>query len=195
MQGGEGAGAEADDSQHPLGKSSTFCMKCNLISTVVVGETGQVKETESRRLGLRETAGESIALGWVGQGKARQGKEAGGAFWDWRYLGQWSPLRPPAPLYCRQSPSPAATPLPHTRSERAGLGSRMAAAADLPFLFPRLVSASDRESRLEEVRSAFLASYSRTIGLKAVPPSPSGAIGGLLEQFVRGVGLRGSSTL
>ncbi|XP_033922329.1 phosphatidylinositol-3,5-bisphosphate 3-phosphatase MTMR14 isoform X2 [Melopsittacus undulatus] len=59
----------------------------------------------------------------------------------------------------------------------------------------RLVSASDRESRLEEVRSSFLASYSRTIGLKAVPPSPSGAIGGLLEQFVRGVGLRGSSTL
>ncbi|XP_074769904.1 phosphatidylinositol-3,5-bisphosphate 3-phosphatase MTMR14 isoform X6 [Athene noctua] len=59
----------------------------------------------------------------------------------------------------------------------------------------RLVSASDRESRLEEVRSAFLASYSRTIGLKAVSPSPSGAIGGLLEQFVRGVGLRGSSTL
>ncbi|XP_069722063.1 phosphatidylinositol-3,5-bisphosphate 3-phosphatase MTMR14 isoform X2 [Phaenicophaeus curvirostris] len=59
----------------------------------------------------------------------------------------------------------------------------------------RLVSASDRESRLEEVRSAFVASYSRTIGLKAVPPSPSGAIGGLLEQFVRGVGLRGSSTL
>ncbi|XP_054036117.1 myotubularin-related protein 14 isoform X5 [Dryobates pubescens] len=58
-----------------------------------------------------------------------------------------------------------------------------------------LVSASDRESRLEEVRSAFLASYSRTIGLKAVPPSSSGAIGGLLEQFVRGVGLRGSSTL
>uniref|UniRef100_A0A8B9QNY8 Myotubularin related protein 14 n=1 Tax=Apteryx owenii TaxID=8824 RepID=A0A8B9QNY8_APTOW len=58
-----------------------------------------------------------------------------------------------------------------------------------------LVTASDRESRLEEVRSAFLASYSRTIGLKAVPPSPSGAIGGLLEQFVRGVGLRGSSTL
>uniref|UniRef100_A0A8C0ZJ50 Myotubularin related protein 14 n=1 Tax=Cyanistes caeruleus TaxID=156563 RepID=A0A8C0ZJ50_CYACU len=56
-------------------------------------------------------------------------------------------------------------------------------------------AACDRESRLEEVRSAFLANYSRTIGLKAVPPSPSGAIGGLLEQFVRGVGLRGSSTL
>lgn len=75
------------------------------------------------------------------------------------------------------------------------MGRGVAAVPDLPLLSPRLVSASDRESRLEEVRSAFLASYSRTIGLKAVPPSPSGAIGGLLEQFVRGVGLRGSSTL
>ncbi|XP_075370122.1 phosphatidylinositol-3,5-bisphosphate 3-phosphatase MTMR14 isoform X1 [Mycteria americana] len=78
----------------------------------------------------------------------------------------------------------------------------LSADASLPCSFPDefpstclLVSASDRESRLEEVRSAFLACYSRTIGLKAVPPSPSGAIGGLLEQFVRGVGLRGSSTL
>ncbi|XP_076202563.1 phosphatidylinositol-3,5-bisphosphate 3-phosphatase MTMR14 isoform X1 [Aptenodytes patagonicus] len=78
----------------------------------------------------------------------------------------------------------------------------LSADASLPCSFPDefpstclLVSSSDRESRLEEVRSAFLASYSRTIGLKAVPPSPSGAIGGLLEQFVRGVGLRGSSTL
>ncbi|KAM6197724.1 phosphatidylinositol-3,5-bisphosphate 3-phosphatase MTMR14 isoform 1-T1 [Sarcoramphus papa] len=78
----------------------------------------------------------------------------------------------------------------------------LSADASLPCSFPDefpstclLVSVSDRESRLEEVRSAFLASYSRTIGLKAVPPSPSGAIGGLLEQFVRGVGLRGSSTL
>ncbi|XP_051483920.1 myotubularin-related protein 14 isoform X1 [Apus apus] len=78
----------------------------------------------------------------------------------------------------------------------------LSADASLPCSFPDespstclLVSPSDRESRLEEVRSAFLASYSRTIGLKAVPPSPSGAIGGLLEQFVRGVGLRGSSTL
>ncbi|XP_071612195.1 phosphatidylinositol-3,5-bisphosphate 3-phosphatase MTMR14 isoform X1 [Heliangelus exortis] len=78
----------------------------------------------------------------------------------------------------------------------------LSADASLPCSFPDespstclLVSASDRESRLEEVRSTFLASYSRTIGLKAVTPSSSGAIGGLLEQFVRGVGLRGSSTL
>ncbi|XP_032654828.1 phosphatidylinositol-3,5-bisphosphate 3-phosphatase MTMR14 isoform X3 [Chelonoidis abingdonii] len=57
-----------------------------------------------------------------------------------------------------------------------------------------LVPVAGRESRLEEVRSAFLATYSSTIGLKAVPSSPSGALGGLLEQFARGVGLRGSSS-
>ncbi|XP_077677692.1 phosphatidylinositol-3,5-bisphosphate 3-phosphatase MTMR14 isoform X3 [Eretmochelys imbricata] len=59
---------------------------------------------------------------------------------------------------------------------------------------PRLVPVAGRESRLEEVRSAFLATYSSTIGLKAVPSSPAGALGGLLEQFARGVGLRGSSS-
>ncbi|XP_061213194.1 myotubularin-related protein 14 isoform X1 [Neopsephotus bourkii] len=82
--------------------------------------------------------------------------------------------------------------------EQAMLGADASLPCSFPDEFPStclLVSASDRESRLEEVRSSFLASYSRTIGLKAVPPSPSGAIGGLLEQFVRGVGLRGSSTL
>ncbi|OXB66263.1 hypothetical protein ASZ78_000688 [Callipepla squamata] len=82
--------------------------------------------------------------------------------------------------------------------EQAALSADASLPCSFPDEFPNtclLVSASDRESRLEEVRSAFLASYSRTIGLKAVPPSPSGAIGGLLEQFVRGVGLRGSSTL
>uniref|UniRef100_A0A8C3D2W2 Myotubularin related protein 14 n=1 Tax=Cairina moschata TaxID=8855 RepID=A0A8C3D2W2_CAIMO len=82
--------------------------------------------------------------------------------------------------------------------EQANLSADASLPCSFPDEFPStclLVSASDRESRLEEVRSSFLASYSRTIGLKAVPPSPSGAIGGLLEQFVRGVGLRGSSTL
>ncbi|XP_050815770.1 myotubularin-related protein 14 isoform X2 [Gopherus flavomarginatus] len=73
--------------------------------------------------------------------------------------------------------------------------------AALPGSFPDelpssrlLVPVAGRESRLEEVRSAFLATYSSTIGLKAVPSSPSGALGGLLEQFARGVGLRGSSS-
>lgn len=105
---------------------------------------------------------------WDAAGAEQGGSSAGataGAFQGWRCL----PASPTRPWDSRS--------------------------ADLPIVSPRLVSASDRESRLEEVRSAFLASYSRTIGLKAVPPSPSGAIGGLLEQFVRGVGLRGSSTL
>ncbi|XP_073206890.1 phosphatidylinositol-3,5-bisphosphate 3-phosphatase MTMR14 isoform X3 [Lepidochelys kempii] len=73
--------------------------------------------------------------------------------------------------------------------------------AALPGSFPDelpnsglLVPVAGRESRLEEVRSAFLATYSSTIGLKAVPSSPAGALGGLLEQFARGVGLRGSSS-
>ncbi|XP_007121861.1 phosphatidylinositol-3,5-bisphosphate 3-phosphatase MTMR14 isoform X1 [Physeter macrocephalus] len=75
--------------------------------------------------------------------------------------------------------------------------------SSLPFSFPDelpnnclLTALSERETRLQEVRSAFLAAYSSTVGLRAAAPSPSGAIG-LLEQFVRGVGLRGtgSSTL
>ncbi|XP_077180957.1 phosphatidylinositol-3,5-bisphosphate 3-phosphatase MTMR14 isoform X2 [Paroedura picta] len=72
----------------------------------------------------------------------------------------------------------------------------------LPCSFPDdlpnsclLVTLTERESRLDEVRSAFLATYSSTVALKPVSPSPSGAIGGLLEQFARGVGLRGSGIL
>ncbi|XP_076972764.1 phosphatidylinositol-3,5-bisphosphate 3-phosphatase MTMR14 isoform X5 [Tamandua tetradactyla] len=57
-----------------------------------------------------------------------------------------------------------------------------------------LAALSERETRLQEVRSAFLAAYSSTVGLHAAAPSPSGAIGGLLEQFARGVGLRGTSS-
>ncbi|XP_021115845.1 myotubularin-related protein 14 isoform X2 [Heterocephalus glaber] len=73
--------------------------------------------------------------------------------------------------------------------------------SSLPFSFPDelpnsclLAALSERETRLQEVRSAFLATYSSTVGLRAGAPSPSGAIGGLLEQFVRGVGLRGTSS-
>lgn len=66
----------------------------------------------------------------------------------------------------------------------------------LPSSLPphRLAALSERETRLQEVRSVFLAAYSSTVGLQAAAPSPSGAIGGLLEQFVRGVGLRGMSS-
>lgn len=71
----------------------------------------------------------------------------------------------------------------------------------LPLSFPDelphsclLAALSSRETRLQEVRCAFLAAYSSTVGLRAAAPSPSGAIGGLLEQFARGVGLRGASS-
>ncbi|MBN3296559.1 MTMRE protein, partial [Amia calva] len=53
----------------------------------------------------------------------------------------------------------------------------------------------ERQARLEVVREVFLAAYSSTVGLKSVSPSPSGAISGLLEQFARGVGLRGSNAI
>ncbi|XP_073448097.1 phosphatidylinositol-3,5-bisphosphate 3-phosphatase MTMR14 isoform X2 [Aquarana catesbeiana] len=72
----------------------------------------------------------------------------------------------------------------------------------LPFSFTDeksnngLLSAqSERASRLEAVKSIFLSAYNTAIGLKTVSPSPSGAISGLLEQFARGVGLRGPSTI
>uniref|UniRef100_A0A3B4U051 Myotubularin related protein 14 n=2 Tax=Seriola TaxID=8160 RepID=A0A3B4U051_SERDU len=54
---------------------------------------------------------------------------------------------------------------------------------------------SERQARLEAVREVFLAAYSSTVGLKSSAPSPSGAISGLLEQFARGVGLRGTNAI
>ncbi|XP_067834193.1 myotubularin-related protein 14 isoform X2 [Heptranchias perlo] len=52
----------------------------------------------------------------------------------------------------------------------------------------------ERRAKLEEVRAIFLSAYSATVGLKSVSSSPS-AIGGLLEQFARGVGLRGTNSI
>uniref|UniRef100_A0A3B3ZK42 Uncharacterized protein n=1 Tax=Periophthalmus magnuspinnatus TaxID=409849 RepID=A0A3B3ZK42_9GOBI len=54
---------------------------------------------------------------------------------------------------------------------------------------------SERQTRLESVREIFLAAYSSTVGLKSSTPSPSAAISGLLEQFARGVGLRGHNAI
>ncbi|TRY72963.1 hypothetical protein DNTS_008424, partial [Danionella cerebrum] len=53
----------------------------------------------------------------------------------------------------------------------------------------------ERQLRLESVRELFLSAYSSTVGLKSSSPSPSGAISGLLEQFARGVGLRGTNAI
>ncbi|XP_058855437.1 myotubularin-related protein 14-like isoform X2 [Acipenser ruthenus] len=52
----------------------------------------------------------------------------------------------------------------------------------------------ERQARLEMVREVFLSAYSATVGLKS-SASPSGAITGLLEQFARGVGLRGTNMI
>ncbi|XP_046880712.1 myotubularin-related protein 14 isoform X2 [Hypomesus transpacificus] len=79
-----------------------------------------------------------------------------------------------------------------------------AAAADspLPFSFQdegpngrMCPSPPERQARLEAVREVFLAAYSSTVGLKSSVSSPSGAISGLLEQFARGVGLRGTNNI
>uniref|UniRef100_A0A8B9LTS0 Myotubularin related protein 14 n=1 Tax=Astyanax mexicanus TaxID=7994 RepID=A0A8B9LTS0_ASTMX len=59
----------------------------------------------------------------------------------------------------------------------------------------RCVYGSERQARLEAVREVFLAAYSSTVGLKSSSPGSSGAISGLLEQFARGVGLRGTNSI
>lgn len=78
----------------------------------------------------------------------------------------------------------------------------LSAGTFLPFSFPDDKPSSglhtaqtERATRLEAVRSIFLSVYNTAIGLRTVPPSPSGAISGLLEQFARGVGLRGANTM
>ncbi|CAD7677990.1 unnamed protein product [Nyctereutes procyonoides] len=58
--------------------------------------------------------------------------------------------------------------------------------SSLPFSFP--------DELPNSLCSAFLATYSSTVELQAAAPSPCGAIGGLLEQFVSGVGLRSTSS-
>ncbi|XP_076125388.1 phosphatidylinositol-3,5-bisphosphate 3-phosphatase MTMR14 isoform X3 [Alosa pseudoharengus] len=75
------------------------------------------------------------------------------------------------------------------------------AESPLPFSFQdegpsgRIEYVPERQARLEAVREVFLAAYSCTVGLKSAAPSPSGAISGLLEQFARGVGLRGTNSI
>ncbi|XP_073500895.1 phosphatidylinositol-3,5-bisphosphate 3-phosphatase MTMR14 isoform X3 [Phyllobates terribilis] len=66
---------------------------------------------------------------------------------------------------------------------------------DVCRAIPVHAAPTERATRLEAVQSIFLSAYNTTIGLRTVPPSPSGAISGLLEQFARGVGLRGASTI
>uniref|UniRef100_UPI00358E9C65 myotubularin-related protein 14 isoform X2 n=1 Tax=Myxine glutinosa TaxID=7769 RepID=UPI00358E9C65 len=48
-------------------------------------------------------------------------------------------------------------------------------------------SPPSRQLCLEEVRTAFLAAYSQTVGLSPTPLPPPASIGGILETFVRGL--------
>ncbi|XP_074527390.1 phosphatidylinositol-3,5-bisphosphate 3-phosphatase MTMR14 [Halichoeres trimaculatus] len=93
---------------------------------------------------------------------------------------------------------------PPPQASASSTSSAVAAAYDspLPFSFQdegpsgRMCPfPSERQARLEAVREVFLAAYSSTVGLKSSAPSPSGAITGLLEQFARGVGLRGTNAI
>lgn len=110
---------------------------------------------------------------------------------------------PQSMLWSRPQPSEDRLPSHHGLTEAKSSSSSSSNHSDNFFRMgssplevpkPRLTALSDRETRLQEVRSAFLAAYSSTVRLRAAAPSPSGAIGGLLEQFARGVGLRGTST-
>ncbi|XP_063142155.1 myotubularin-related protein 14 isoform X3 [Rattus norvegicus] len=110
---------------------------------------------------------------------------------------------PQSMLWSRPQPSDDRLPSHHGFTEAKSSSSSSSNHSDNFFRMgssplevpkPRLTALSDRETRLQEVRSAFLAAYSSTVRLRAAAPSPSGAIGGLLEQFARGVGLRGTST-
>ncbi|XP_077180958.1 phosphatidylinositol-3,5-bisphosphate 3-phosphatase MTMR14 isoform X3 [Paroedura picta] len=110
---------------------------------------------------------------------------------------------PQTVLWSRAQPPEDRTPLQNVLEARSSSSSssnhsdNFSRLGSSPLEVPkaRLVTLTERESRLDEVRSAFLATYSSTVALKPVSPSPSGAIGGLLEQFARGVGLRGSGIL
>ncbi|XP_076012556.1 phosphatidylinositol-3,5-bisphosphate 3-phosphatase MTMR14 isoform X2 [Genypterus blacodes] len=96
------------------------------------------------------------------------------------------------------------THFPPPATSVASASSAIAAAYDspLPFSFQdegltgRMCPfPSQRQARLEAVREVFLAAYSSTVGLKSSAPYPSSAISGLLEQFARGVGFRGTNVV
>uniref|UniRef100_A0A8C7ZYU8 Myotubularin related protein 14 n=1 Tax=Oryzias sinensis TaxID=183150 RepID=A0A8C7ZYU8_9TELE len=80
-------------------------------------------------------------------------------------------------------------------SNQSEQGAAWAGSSPLAVPSRRCPLPTERQVRLEAVRELFLAAYSSTVGLKSSTPSPSGAISGLLEQFARGVGLRGTNAI
>uniref|UniRef100_A0A8C9SWM2 Myotubularin related protein 14 n=1 Tax=Scleropages formosus TaxID=113540 RepID=A0A8C9SWM2_SCLFO len=105
--------------------------------------------------------------------------------YDWFLFGKCTPFFWQIFFFCFNF-------LKHIISEKFSAVKKRSDLASCPS---RCSSPSERQVRLEAVRELFLAAYSSTVGLKSAAPSPSGAISGLLEQFARGVGLRGSNTI
>uniref|UniRef100_A0A8C9W5F3 Myotubularin related protein 14 n=1 Tax=Scleropages formosus TaxID=113540 RepID=A0A8C9W5F3_SCLFO len=105
---------------------------------------------------------------------ARSGSSLSTDYGSWQIVSGCGSIHDHAPL-------PAESPFPFSFQDEGPSG--------------RMTYLSPRQVRLEAVRELFLAAYSSTVGLKSAAPSPSGAISGLLEQFARGVGLRGSNTI
>uniref|UniRef100_A0A4W4E0K7 Myotubularin related protein 14 n=1 Tax=Electrophorus electricus TaxID=8005 RepID=A0A4W4E0K7_ELEEL len=106
---------------------------------------------------------------------ARSGSSLSTEYGSWQIVSGCGSIHDAAPL-------PTESPFPFSFQDE-GPGGRMCAYV------------SERQARLEAVREIFLAAYSSTVGLMSSSPSPSGAISGLLEQFARGVGLRGTNTI
>ncbi|CAB1354233.1 unnamed protein product, partial [Coregonus sp. 'balchen'] len=97
--------------------------------------------------------------------------------------------------FTRAGSSPMSVPGRRLAAEYARSGSSLSTDYGSWQIVSGCPSPSERQARLEAVREVFLAAYSSTVGLKSSAPSPSGAITGLLEQFARGVGLRGTNSI
>ncbi|XP_036426930.1 myotubularin-related protein 14 isoform X1 [Colossoma macropomum] len=106
---------------------------------------------------------------------ARSGSSLSTEYGSWQIVSGCGSIHDATPL-------PTESPLPFSFQDE-GPSGRMC------------MYGSERQARLEAVRELFLAAYSSTVGLKSSSPSSSGAISGLLEQFARGVGLRGTNTI
>uniref|UniRef100_A0A8B9RN52 Myotubularin related protein 14 n=1 Tax=Astyanax mexicanus TaxID=7994 RepID=A0A8B9RN52_ASTMX len=106
---------------------------------------------------------------------ARSGSSLSTEYGSWQIVSGCGSIHDAAPL-------PTESPLPFSFQDE-GPSGRMC------------VYGSERQARLEAVREVFLAAYSSTVGLKSSSPGSSGAISGLLEQFARGVGLRGTNSI
>ncbi|XP_062312364.1 myotubularin-related protein 14 isoform X1 [Osmerus eperlanus] len=112
---------------------------------------------------------------------ARSGSSLSTEYGSWQIVSGCGSIHDHAP-YLLPSAAAADSPLPFSFQDE-GPNGRMCQPPP------------ERQARLEAVREVFLAAYSSTVGLKSSVSSPSGAISGLLEQFARGVGLRGTNNI